>query len=96
LPPLPPPPADIDKAYARELAPLAGLDLHAHATGMLDAKAEIGHLSPAELVLVRSLGPPLRTRAIDIEAIENAYMYQQRPVIVCTYQQHTPAETAGI
>lgn len=78
------------QVYAAELAPLAGLDVHSHATGMLNAKvcptrpthpawqmqpperpeasvshalraarscclagqAEIGHLSPAELVMM--------------------------------------------
>jgi len=43
---------EIDKAYALELGKLAGLDVHEHATGMLDAKAQIDHLSPKELVMM--------------------------------------------
>merc|ERR1719217_953041 len=43
---------DIDKTYAAELGKLAGLDVHAHAEAMLNAKAQIDHLSPAELVMM--------------------------------------------
>merc|ERR1719215_2422560 len=42
----------IDKEYAAELAPIAGLDVHKHAEAMLNAKAQIGHLTPAELVMM--------------------------------------------
>jgi len=43
---------DIDRAFATELGELAGLDVHAHAEAMLDAKAQIDHLTPAELVMM--------------------------------------------
>merc|ERR1712217_823043 len=43
---------EIDKVYAAELGTLAGLDVHAHAKAMLDAKAQIDHLSPKELVMM--------------------------------------------
>ncbi|KAL3903398.1 MAG: hypothetical protein SGPRY_011691, partial [Prymnesium sp.] len=43
-----------DKIYAAELAKLANIDMHAHAEAMLDAKAEVGHLSPTELVMMDS------------------------------------------
>lgn len=45
---------DDDRVYAAELGKLAGLDVHAHAEAMLDAKAQIDHLSPAELVKMDS------------------------------------------
>ena len=41
---------ELDKELAIELAAIAGVDLHAHARAMLDAKAEVGHLSPTELI----------------------------------------------
>ena len=44
----------IDREYAEELAAIAGLDLHAFATAMLDAKAEIGHLSATDIVMMDS------------------------------------------
>jgi manganese-dependent inorganic pyrophosphatase len=43
---------ETDKIFAAELGKLAGLDVHEHATAMLDAKAQIDHLSPKELVMM--------------------------------------------
>merc|ERR1711976_1144731 len=43
---------EIDKVYAAEPRNLAGLDVHAHAEAMLEAKAQIDHLTPAELVMM--------------------------------------------
>lgn len=43
---------EMDKVYAKELAEIAGLDVHEFAEGMLEAKAQIDHLSPAELVMM--------------------------------------------
>jgi manganese-dependent inorganic pyrophosphatase len=43
---------ELDKTHAAELAKLAGLDLHDFATGMLDAKAQVDHLTPTELVMM--------------------------------------------
>jgi manganese-dependent inorganic pyrophosphatase len=42
----------LDKDYAKELGAIAGLDVHAHAEAMLDAKAQIDHLTPEELVMM--------------------------------------------
>ena len=44
----------IDKVYAEELGKLAGLDVHKHAEAMLDAKAQIDHLTADELVVMDS------------------------------------------
>lgn len=43
---------EIDKTYAAELGKLAGLDVHEHAEAMLDAKAQIDHLSAADLIMM--------------------------------------------
>jgi len=40
------------KVYAAELGKLAKLDVHAHAEAMLEAKANVDHLSPAELIMM--------------------------------------------
>lgn len=44
----------LDRELAEELASLAGVDMHAHAVAMLEAKAEIGHLSPEQVVMMDS------------------------------------------
>jgi manganese-dependent inorganic pyrophosphatase len=41
-----------DKTFAAELGKLAGLDVHAFAEKMLNAKAQIDHLTPDELVMM--------------------------------------------
>jgi len=43
---------EVDRVYATELGELAGLDVHEFAEGMLEAKAQIDHLSPKELVMM--------------------------------------------
>jgi len=43
---------EIDKDHAKELAKIAGLDLHTFAEGMLDAKAQVDHLTPEELLMM--------------------------------------------
>jgi len=43
---------ETDKVHATELGKLAGLDVHEFATAMLDAKAKVDHLTPAELVMM--------------------------------------------
>mmetsp|Transcript_40114 Transcript_40114/g.72693 ORF Transcript_40114/g.72693 Transcript_40114/m.72693 type:complete len:334 (+) Transcript_40114:70-1071(+) len=45
---------EIDKEFAKELGSIAGLDVHKHAEGMLEAKAQVDHLSPMELVKMDS------------------------------------------
>lgn len=42
----------VDKVHAAELAGLAGLNVHDFATEMLDAKAQVDHLTPDELVMM--------------------------------------------
>jgi sulfate adenylyltransferase len=42
----------LDKEYAAELGKLAGLDVHGHAEAMLEAKAQVDHLSPSELLMM--------------------------------------------
>ena len=42
----------LDIEFANELAKIAGIDLHEFASAMLDAKAEIGHLTPKEIVMM--------------------------------------------
>lgn len=43
-----------DKVHAAELAAIAGLDVHDFATAMFDAKAQVGHLTPKELLMMDS------------------------------------------
>ncbi|CAE7329501.1 ppaC [Symbiodinium natans] len=43
---------ELDKTHAAELGKLAGLDVHDFAEGMLEAKANVDHLSPSELIMM--------------------------------------------
>jgi len=43
---------ETDKVHAAELGKLAGLDVHEFAEAMLDAKAKVDHLTPAELIMM--------------------------------------------
>jgi len=43
---------ETDKAHAKELGELAGLDVHAHAEAMLEAKAQVDHLTTSELIMM--------------------------------------------
>jgi len=43
---------ELDKAHAAELGKIAGLDVHTFAEGMLNAKAQVEHLTPVELVMM--------------------------------------------
>lgn len=43
---------EIDKKHAVELGKLAGLNVHEFAEGMMEAKAQIDHLTPAELIMM--------------------------------------------
>jgi manganese-dependent inorganic pyrophosphatase len=43
---------EMDKVYAAELGKIAGLDVNAHGDKMLEAKAQIDHLTPDELVMM--------------------------------------------
>merc|ERR1712232_891457 len=43
---------EIDKVHAAELGKLAGLDVHDFATAMLDAKAQVDHLTPDQLIMM--------------------------------------------
>jgi len=61
---------DIDKVYAEELGKLAGLDVHAHAEAMLDAKAQIDHLTPEELVMMDTKIFTLGGKKIRVSVLE--------------------------
>mmetsp|Transcript_12160 Transcript_12160/g.21149 ORF Transcript_12160/g.21149 Transcript_12160/m.21149 type:complete len:330 (+) Transcript_12160:82-1071(+) len=43
---------ELDKVHAAELGALAGLDVHEFAEGMMEAKAQVDHLTPAELIMM--------------------------------------------
>lgn len=60
----------LDIELAKELALLAGIDLHAHATAMLDAKAEIGHLSAESIVMMDSKIFEIGGRKLRISVVE--------------------------
>lgn len=66
-----------DRIYADELSQLADLDVHSYAEAMLDAKAQIGHLSPEELVMMDSKvftigGKKLRISVLELTKPEPA------------------------
>jgi len=61
---------NLDRAYAAELAALAGLDLHAHAEAMLAAKGQISHLTPAELVMMDTKVFTISRRRLRISVLE--------------------------
>uniref|UniRef100_A0A7S4HGP8 inorganic diphosphatase n=1 Tax=Prymnesium polylepis TaxID=72548 RepID=A0A7S4HGP8_9EUKA len=61
---------EADKQYAAELAKIARIDMHAHAEAMLDAKAEVGHLSPAELVMMDSKVFEIGGKKLRVSVIE--------------------------
>jgi len=60
----------LDKELAAELAELADLDVEKHANAMLDAKAEIGHLSPDEVVMMDSKVFEIGGRQLRISVVE--------------------------
>ena len=72
----------MDIQFAKELAEIAGIDLHAHAEAMLDAKAEIGHLNPKEVVKMDSKvyeigGKKLRISVVETTRPERALRQRQ-------------------
>ena len=60
----------IDREYAAELAAIAGLDVHAHAEAMLNAKADIGHLSAEQLVMMDSKVFTIGGRKLRVSVLE--------------------------
>ena len=66
----------IDKEYAYELASIASIDLHAHATAMLDAKADVGHLSAAQLLLMDSKRYTIGGKQLRISVLETTRAQQ--------------------
>jgi len=60
----------IDKVYAEELAEMAGIEIHAYAEQMLDAKAQISHMSPRELVMMDSKVATLGGKRLRISVLE--------------------------
>jgi len=76
---------DLDRELAAELAQISGIDLQQHADAMLDAKADIGHLSAAEVVMMDSKvfsigGRQLRVSVVETTRPERAL--NQRPALV--------------
>uniref|UniRef100_A0A7S2HSX9 inorganic diphosphatase n=1 Tax=Haptolina brevifila TaxID=156173 RepID=A0A7S2HSX9_9EUKA len=59
-----------DKELAQELAQISGIDLHAHAVAMLNAKAEISHLSPDAVVMMDSKVFEIGGRKMRISVVE--------------------------
>jgi len=60
----------LDKELAAELAKISGIDMHAHASAMLDAKAEIGHLSPMAVVMMDSKVFEIGGRKLRVSVVE--------------------------
>lgn len=86
---------DLDKVYAQELSKLAGLNVHDHATKMLEAKAQIDHLSPAELIMmdtkVFSLGGK-KVRVSVLETTAPAMPLKKTPELVVAMQNKAKEE----
>jgi manganese-dependent inorganic pyrophosphatase len=61
---------ELDRAYAAELGKIAGLDVHQHAEGMLEAKAQIDHLSPKELVMMDTKVFTLGGKKVRVSVLE--------------------------
>ena len=61
---------DTDRVFAKELGVLAGLDVSTSATGMLDAKAQIDHLTPDELVMMDTKIFKLGGKKIRVSVLE--------------------------
>jgi len=61
---------DTDRVFAKELGVLAGLDVSTFATGMLDAKAQIDHLTPDELVMMDTKIFKLGGKKIRVSVLE--------------------------
>ena len=74
-----------DIKFAKELAEIAGIDLHAHAEAMLDAKAEIGHLAPKDVVMMDSKVYEIGGKKLRISVVETtkpARALEQRQKLV--------------
>jgi len=61
---------DLDRELAVELAQISGIDLQKHADAMLDAKADIGHLSPQEVVMMDSKVFEIGGRRLRVSVVE--------------------------
>lgn len=80
----------LDKELAYELAKLAGIDLHAHAHAMLDAKAEISHLSPDAVVMMDSKVYEIGGRKMRISVVETTRperALQQRDALIAAQRR---------
>jgi len=76
---------ELDKVHAAELAEIAGIDLHAHAEAMLDAKAQIAHLSPAAIVMMDSKVFKIGGKKLRISVVETTkpdYALGQKPALI--------------
>ncbi|KAK3233405.1 hypothetical protein CYMTET_56294 [Cymbomonas tetramitiformis] len=61
---------EIDKVYAKELSKLCGVKIKPHAEAMFAAKADIGHLSPKEVVMMDSKTFNIGGRKIRVSVVE--------------------------
>jgi len=61
---------ELDKVLAVELGQLSGLNVHDHAEAMLEAKAQIDHLSPAELIVMDSKVFTMSGKKIRVSVLE--------------------------
>ncbi|KAK3266185.1 hypothetical protein CYMTET_25175 [Cymbomonas tetramitiformis] len=59
-----------DKVYAEELAKLSGLNISEHAAAMFAAKADIGHLSPEQVVMMDSKIFDIGGRQLRVSVVE--------------------------
>jgi len=60
----------LDRELALELAAISGIDMQQHANAMLDAKAEISHLSPSEVVMMDSKVFDIGGRKLRVSVVE--------------------------
>jgi len=61
---------ELDKVLAVELGQLSDLNVHSHAEAMLEAKAQIDHLSPAELIVMDSKVFTMSGKKIRVSVLE--------------------------
>jgi manganese-dependent inorganic pyrophosphatase len=75
----------LDRELAEELARISGLDMMQHADAMLDAKADIAHLSPEDVVMMDSKVYEIGGRKLRISVVETTRperALQQRAALV--------------
>merc|ERR1719401_2061170 len=61
---------ETDKVHAAELGKISGLDVHEFAEGMLEAKGQIDHLSPKDLVMMDTKVFKLGGKSVRVSVLE--------------------------